>query len=122
MPVFSVYTLGSVICHQRPERSFAILQTPLPVCARCTGIYFGAFVAAAVLMVRRGRVVPPATRGVRWGLSLALTPALMTLLYEWVTHETPSNLLRAASGVPPGFVVLWVIGALLGASRSDGLH
>jgi uncharacterized membrane protein len=120
-PVLSVYALGSVICHQRPERSFVLWQTAMPVCARCTGIYFGALVAAAALMVRR-RNRALTTRQVRWGLSMALTPGLMTLLYEWVTHETPSNLLRAASGVPLGFVVLGVIGAVLGAPGSDELH
>ncbi len=29
------------ICHQRPERSFAPLGRPLPVCARCLGLYLG---------------------------------------------------------------------------------
>jgi hypothetical protein len=32
------YQLGSVICHQRPERSFSVSSVPLPVCARGTGI------------------------------------------------------------------------------------
>jgi uncharacterized membrane protein len=36
-----VYAVGSVICHQMPERSFFIDGRQLPVCARCTGLYLG---------------------------------------------------------------------------------
>jgi uncharacterized membrane protein len=32
----------SLVCHQRPERSFWILGAPVAVCARCLGIYLGA--------------------------------------------------------------------------------
>src|SRR5436190_256549 len=34
-----------IVCHQIPERSLWIAATPMPVCARCTGIYFGALAA-----------------------------------------------------------------------------
>jgi uncharacterized membrane protein len=34
-----LFALGSVICHQRPERSFFVDGHQLPVCARCTGLY-----------------------------------------------------------------------------------
>ncbi|MGH8188115.1 MAG: DUF2085 domain-containing protein, partial [Steroidobacteraceae bacterium] len=44
------YAFGSVICHQRPERSFRIGLATLPVCARCTGLYAGAAVAALIMM------------------------------------------------------------------------
>src|SRR5438552_2016659 len=39
---FGVYAIGSLVCHQLPERSFHLESVPLPVCARCTGIYAGA--------------------------------------------------------------------------------
>ncbi|MEO5821831.1 MAG: DUF2085 domain-containing protein, partial [Vicinamibacteraceae bacterium] len=38
----TVYLAGRVVCHQRPERSFVAAGHPLPVCARCTGIYAAA--------------------------------------------------------------------------------
>src|SRR5262249_922300 len=41
-----VYAVGAVVCHQLPDRSFHLLGRQLPVCARCTGIYAGAAVAA----------------------------------------------------------------------------
>src|SRR4051794_16866562 len=39
-----VYGIGSVICHQRPERSLSLWHAQMPVCARCTGIYAGAVI------------------------------------------------------------------------------
>src|SRR6185295_1848536 len=39
--ILAVYAVGSVICHQLPERSFHLWAAQLPVCARCTGIYAG---------------------------------------------------------------------------------
>lgn len=35
------YSLFSRICHQMPERSFALACFPLAVCHRCFGIYLG---------------------------------------------------------------------------------
>src|SRR5882762_6843024 len=49
---FAVYGAGSFICHQLPERSFHSWAAQWPVCARCTGIYFGAAMAAVVATVR----------------------------------------------------------------------
>ena len=40
---FFTYLPFSFICHQMPERSFAILHNPLAVCHRCSGIYLGLF-------------------------------------------------------------------------------
>ena len=37
-----IFAAGSVICHQRPERSFFLDGHQFPVCARCTGLYLSA--------------------------------------------------------------------------------
>ena len=37
----AMYVAGSLICHQRPERSFHLDGAQLPVCARCSGLYAG---------------------------------------------------------------------------------
>jgi hypothetical protein len=50
----AVYAVGSVVCHQLPERSFHLWGRQLPVCARCTGIYAG---AALAVMFRWGKSV-----------------------------------------------------------------
>ena len=36
------HAIGYAICHQIPARTFHIDGEPLPLCARCTGIYLGA--------------------------------------------------------------------------------
>ena len=43
-----LYTFFSAICHQDPARSWSLAGNPLPVCIRCTSIYFGFFLAALV--------------------------------------------------------------------------
>jgi len=43
------YLVGSLLCHQRPERSFFLWGSQMPVCARCLGIYAGAALAATAL-------------------------------------------------------------------------
>jgi uncharacterized membrane protein len=108
-----VYGIGSVLCHQRPERSFHLWSVQLPVCARCTGIYAGAAGAALAGLAdfASRRVFPPLVV-----LILAASPALATLVYEWTTGAMPSNGIRAASGVVLGAAVMVV---LLGEVR-DG--
>ena len=44
----------SLVCHQRPERSFWIFGAPVPICARCLGIYMG---AASGLLMRTSRSI-----------------------------------------------------------------
>ena len=41
---FFTYLPFSFICHQMPERSFALMHHPLAVCHRCFGIYLGLFI------------------------------------------------------------------------------
>jgi hypothetical protein len=123
--VFSttIYFIGSLICHQRPERSFHVWGAQFPICARCAGIYGGA-VAGAVTGLVRGeatqrfrksvRLKPDTTktatltltRGVLIG---ALLPAALTLCYEWTTGLVPANSIRAASGVALGAAAAWVV-------------
>jgi uncharacterized membrane protein len=107
-----VYGIGSVVCHQRPERSFHLGATVLPVCARCTGIYAGAAVAVIVSLVLAHRRAYEPSRA-RMMMALAATPALLSLVYEWTTGVTPSNALRASTGICLGAAVAWLLTALL---------
>src|SRR5262245_8646685 len=55
-----MYGIGSLVCHQRPERSVHLFGVQMPVCARCLGIYAGAAAAAALLWLlsdRRGEAL-----------------------------------------------------------------
>jgi uncharacterized membrane protein len=51
--VVAVYAIGSFVCHQLPERSWRLWTAQMPVCARCTGIYFGAAIAALMSVALR---------------------------------------------------------------------
>jgi uncharacterized membrane protein len=104
----AVYGIGRFVCHQRPERSFHVWSVQLPVCARCTGIYFGAAAAALAGISGMSGVTAATYRISRPGLWLAVaaSPAAATLVYEWTLGVTPSNGIRAASGVVLGAVVM----------------
>jgi len=113
---FLVYLTGSLLCHQRPERSFFLWGSQMPVCARCTGIYAGAAFAAVVLCARRsGAVCPPRADtlvgpyAARGSLIVGVLPTIGSLLYEWTTGHAPANWIRASAGVPIGVVVAWIV-------------
>jgi uncharacterized membrane protein len=104
-----VYACGSVICHQRPERSFFLRGAQLPVCARCAGIYAGA--ALACLAPIRHRLARPGVL-----VAAASAPVLASLVYEWSTGVMPANAIRAATGIALGAAVMAV---LRGELRGD---
>jgi len=100
----AVYLAGRVVCHQRPERSFVAAGHPLPVCARCTGVYAAAPLAcllALLLPAGPGRRLWAWT-GTRRGILVAVLPAAISVAVEWITGWTDPGL-RAATGVVLGF-------------------
>jgi uncharacterized membrane protein len=106
----TIYGIGALICHQRPERSFQLWGAQLPVCARCAGIYLGAAVAAvigSIVHLEAGRDAP--AKVLRFAILIAALPTLLTLTYEWTTGHMPANWLRAVSGFPLGAIVAWVL-------------
>jgi hypothetical protein len=133
-----------MICHQRPERSFQLFAVPMPVCARCTGIYVGAALMAIVVVVRRshgpveqrstaegartaralGRVErPDAASGLdpaRRVLLVSVLPSAATLVYEWSTGLMPAHWVRATSGAPLGAAVAWIV-CRAATARREGM-
>jgi uncharacterized membrane protein len=113
----AVYSIGRLICHQLPERSFHLWRATLPVCARCTGIYLGAAATAIVIAAASRRGSPSRRRrsgetkaDPRAVLLIAFVPTAVTLIFEWTTDMTPANWIRALAGVPLGAAVAWAIG------------
>lgn len=72
-----IRTLGNHSgCHQMPERSFFYKGKQFPVCARCTGVTIGQFLAVLFLLFKK--VVPPkaaivllSVMGFDWGIQAA---------------------------------------------------
>jgi len=121
--IVAVYGIGSLICHQLPERSFRLWTAQMPVCARCAGIYFGVAIAAIALaaapLKRRPTYEALAVVGHRLSgantsratIIIAALPTLLTLVYEWTTGHMPPNGVRFAAGVPIGVAVAWLVRA-----------
>jgi uncharacterized membrane protein len=109
--ILAVYGIGSLVCHQRPERSYQLWTAQMPVCARCAGIYVGAVIGAAFAL----RASASLRRRDTWAarsrvlLALAVAPTLVTLVYEWTTGVMPAHAIRAAAGVAVGLVVAWLV-------------
>jgi uncharacterized membrane protein len=107
------YVIGSAICHQRPERSFWIAGAPMPVCARCTGLYasaaFGSVVALAAAHASPRTSSLGSSRRVRLALAVAAVPTAITLVVEWLDAASPSPVVRAAAATPIGAAVGWIV-------------
>lgn len=117
-PAALVYAGASRICHQRPERSFHLAGTQLPVCARCAGLYFSAAVGALGGWVsgrRRWRA------SARTALVMAAAPTAISWLLEHLGGVPMSNGLRALAALPLGGVAGWLFVQMLRYdSRLDG--
>jgi len=102
----AVYAAGAHVCHQRPDRCFWIHGRPMPVCARCSGLYAGAAVAAPLALVcasalsrRRGRLLA----------AIAALPTAITWGIEIAGLAHSSNIMRAAAALPLGFAAAWIV-------------
>ncbi len=109
--------IGYAICHRIADHSFQINGQPLPLCARCTGIYLGVMTGFAILIAAgRGRAsrLPP----VRVLIMLAVFVGLMGLdginsfLYLFPGYSgpyEPQNWLRLITGSLAGIAMINLI-------------
>lgn len=94
-----LYLFFSPICHQLPERSFFLFGGQLPVCARCTGIYFGALVGS--FFVRQKSPSP-------WFLVVAMIPLALDGVTQLFFRES-TNVIRLATGLIAGFAAVFYL-------------
>lgn len=106
----AAYAAGSVICHQRPERSWHRCGTRWPVCARCSGLYLGA--AAGALLALGG--VARGTGWRRWRVLVAGAgvPTAVLWLAEAAGLLDPGNVGRFVAALPLGGAAALWLGAL----------
>ena len=110
------YLVGSLICHQRPDRSFRPWGVQMPVCARCAGLYLGAAVGTLLVGVRRptGRgTARTVSRVLRMMVLAAAVPTGATWLGEAVGLVVFAEGVRAAAAVPLGAAVTWVVSLVI---------
>jgi len=110
------YGVGSLVCHQRPERSFHIHGRQLAVCARCLGLYVSALVGG-VLALALGVASISSSRARLW-LGVAAVPTLLTVCLELARVAYPSNAARMLTALPLGAVAAWLVIATLDTHHS----
>ena len=110
------YLIGSVLCHQRPDRSFQTAGVVWPVCARCAGLYLGAALGGAWVLARW----PRDASALRSVLAVSALPTAMTFAMEWSGIGPVSNAARAAAGLPFGATIAIALGAVTGARGRSG--
>jgi uncharacterized membrane protein len=90
----------SALCHQSPERSFALWGEPLALCARCTGIYGGLIAGIVIYPLLRSIERTDLPR--RGYLVLALGPMAIDFLLG-LFHVIENTLLsRCTTGAMAG--------------------
>jgi uncharacterized membrane protein len=102
----AAYHAGSLVCHQRPERSFHLAGAQLPVCARCFGLYLSGAVGLVVASRRRGSMSAATSRLL---LVVGALPIAVTVALEWLGLIHTTNVVRMLTGLPLGFAAAVVI-------------
>jgi uncharacterized membrane protein len=101
--------LFRVMCHGRVERSFALFDVPMPICARCTGIYAGLLAGLALFAI-----LPLLREEVMRRISFAaVTPLAIDGLTQLAGFRESTNTLRVLTGVVAGLAFgLWILSAV----------
>lgn len=108
-----MFAVGYAICHQIVERSFLIDGSPMPLCARCTGIYLGVITGFLLAQAAgRGR----AARLPRGWIAFFYVLSVMVMGIDGINSYIhlfpggtgvyePHNILRVVTGIFAGFGV-----------------
>jgi len=86
-------------CHQITERCLDLGAGPLPICARCAGLYAGGFAGLLITLVSGRRFQPH----FRW-LLIAAIPSIIDFILGLVHLPTLNNWPRFAVALLPGLV------------------
>jgi uncharacterized membrane protein len=101
-----IFAVGSVICHQRPERSFFVDGHQFPVCARCTGLYLSAVVGllgwVAFKFASRWRPLAFDPRLAIRVIAIAALPTAVSFATGVIGVWDGSNITRALLAIPLG--------------------
>lgn len=105
-----------ILCHGMPERSLDLFGVPMPICARCAGIYLGLLVGlgafllymAAGFSAWQGNEAAPAFSRI-W-LLIAVAPLAIDGVTQAMGLRASVNPLRIATGLLAGMAFgLWVL-------------
>lgn len=108
--------IGYAVCHRIDLRSFHLGERPLPLCARCSGMYLGVLLGLAFQAWRTPRRsgMPPRPILLVLGifvLAFAIDGinSFFSIFPDSVSWYTPQNWLRLATGTGMGLAIALVI-------------
>lgn len=98
-----------LMCHGRVERCFELFDTPMPICARCVGIYGGMLFAILAFWA-----VPLLREKVMSRVAIAAAvPLGIDGLTQLAGLRESTNTLRVVTGVIAGLAFgLWILSAV----------
>lgn len=98
-----------LICHGWAERCLTLFDVPMPICARCTGIYIGLLAG----LLAFAAVPWLSERVMRWVSLAAVMPLAVDGLTQLARLRTSTNPLRMGTGLVAGFAFgLWILSAV----------
>lgn len=101
--------LFRLLCHGIPSRCFELFGTPMPICARCVGIYLGMLGAIVLLWA----LPLPREKVMRRIAYAAAVPLAIDGLTQLTTLRESTNTLRIATGLIAGLAFgLWILSAI----------
>lgn len=97
------------LCHGIAERSLTLAGVPMPICARCTGIYAGVLAGLTAFPL-----IPMLRESVMRVVAFAaVTPLAIDGLTQLVGLRESTNPLRLATGAAAGIAFgLWILSAV----------
>lgn len=107
------FFIGSLVCHQIPERTIFINDMPLPFCARDTGINLGIFIALIYCIVR-GKLKADKVPSTKISLLLVMltVPMMVDAGSSYLMIRQTNNLIRLMTGLFFGMpIVLFLLPA-----------
>ncbi len=108
----AAHWFGSAVCHQFPEHSHHVAGVPLPLCARCTGLYLGALLTMIFHAWRRPRAMGVPRPWVLFALALFFfawagdgVNSFFSMIPTLPHLYPPQNLLRLITGTLTGITI-----------------
>ncbi|PYQ28661.1 MAG: hypothetical protein DMF56_15625 [Acidobacteria bacterium] len=98
-----------LMCHGIPSRCLDLFGVPMPICARCVGIYAGLLAGLIAFWL-----LPIVTERVMRTIAfIAVTPLAIDGLTQLVRLRESTNPLRLATGIAAGLAFgMWVLSAV----------
>lgn len=121
-PMDRLEVLVGPLCHHLPDRTLSLSGKPLPVCARCTGVWLGWLASALIaFLAATRRWLASGGSGLGLGVVAAGAVGAALAVGELIGWFECGNLARVVLGVPLGLTAGWLlIESAQGMRRGEG--